>query len=184
MTMMAPLLTRSTPNDVLRLEEEGLYELVDDQLKEKAMSSLANETAAIICARLFNHIETTAVGKLYVEQTFQCFPDKPLQVRRPDLAFVATQRLSAVDEDGHVKIAPDLAIEIISPNDTAYDLEEKLDDYRSAKFGLIWIVYPKHRRIHIYAPGQAVLELREADTLTGGGVLPGFSITFRDMLPK
>lgn len=184
MTLLAPAQTRYSPQDVLRLEEEGLFELVSGQLKEKTMGSLATSTAVIISSRLFMHLESSSAGVVYSEQSFQCFANDPQRIRRPDLAFIAASRLADVEEEGHVTIAPDLVVEIVSPSETVYDLEEKLDDYRSAGVPMIWVVFPKHRRLHLYVPGQAVQELREEDTVAGGAVLPGFSAKLKDLLPR
>jgi Uma2 family endonuclease len=77
-----------TPDDVLRLEDEGLYELVDGRLIEKPMSELAIKTAGFITVVLGNHVMPNDLGDLYPEQTFQCFPHDPALLRRPDIAFV------------------------------------------------------------------------------------------------
>ena len=178
-----PSIVRHTPDDVIRLEEQGLYELVDGQLVEKGMSSLANETVGIITFRLGMYREQTSAGKIYPEQSFQCFPHDPELIRRPDISFVATARLSGVAEEGHIKIAPDLVVEVISPNDKVYELEEKLQNYRSAGVKLIWIVNPKHRWVRVFTADRTFTELNENDPIIGGDVLPGFAATVRDLLP-
>ena len=179
MTALSPP-TRFTPDDLLRLEEEGVYELVDGKLVEKPMSSDASKVAWIIGSHLFNHLTQTEAGTCYPEQTFKCFPDSDL-VRRPDLAFVATGRILGVNEEGHVLIAPDLAIEVVSPTDKIYDLDEKLADYRSAQIPLVWVVDPKARTVWVRRIGQPSIELEETDTLTGDPVLPGFSIVVKKL---
>src|SRR5437016_1577447 len=115
--------THFTPDDVLRLESEGLYELVDGKLVEKRMSSLASETAGLLTADLVGFLRQSPLGRIYPEQTFKCFPHDPDLIRRPEIAFIAAERLGGVPEEGHVPIAPDLAIEIVSPNDSVYELD-------------------------------------------------------------
>ncbi len=176
--------TRSTPDDVLRLEDEGLFELVNGKLLDKSMSSLASETAGLITIELGVYLKQASVGKIYPEQTFQCFSNDPDLVRRPDIAFIVTDRLTQVAGEGHVKIAPDLAIEVISPNDKIYDLDGKLDDYWSAGVKLVWAVNPKFRWIQVHRPDRTMTELHETDTLTGEPVLNGLSIAIIDLLPK
>ena len=107
--------TRFTPEDVLNLEEEGLYELVDGKLVEKPMSFLANKTAGIIIRRLGDFTDKTHAGEIVLEQTFQCFSHDPDRVRRPDIAFVTARRAADIPDEGHVRIPPDIAIEVISP---------------------------------------------------------------------
>lgn len=176
--------TPFTPDDVLRLQDEGLFELVDGRLVEKRMSSLASETAIIISARAFVFLEKSPLGKLYAEQSFQCFPHDLDLIRRPDISFVAADRLCGVPEEGHVPIAPDLAIEVVSPNDSVYELDDKLADYRAAGIKLVWVFNPKARVVRIYRADHTVNELQENDTLSGESVLPGFSATVTEMLPK
>jgi Uma2 family endonuclease len=180
---MAPTQSHFLPHDVLRLEEEGLFELVDGKLVEKEMSSLATKTASVVVARLFSHIEKSHAGELYSEQTFQCFPHDENLIRRPDIAFIAADRLGGVPEEGHVPIAPDLAIEVVSPNDLVYNLDEKLADYHAAGIKLVWVVNPKIRTLRIHRLDRTGTDLAESDTLSGESILPGFSIVVKDLLP-
>jgi Uma2 family endonuclease len=180
MTVLAPI-TRYTPLDVLHLHQEGLYELVDGNLVEKQISSDASRVAWIIGSHLFNHVSQTNAGTCYPEQSFQCFPHHRELVRRPDLAFVGADRISKVNKEGHVQITPDLAIEVISPTDKVYELDEKLADYRSAQIPLVWVVDPKARTVRVRRIGKPSIELEETDTLTGDPVLPGFSIVVKNL---
>jgi Uma2 family endonuclease len=183
MTMAIPP-TRFTPQDILDLEENGLYELVDGKLVEKQMSSLANRTAGLITAQLNIFVSKSGVGgEIIPEQTFQCFPHDPDLVRRPDVAYVVAARVSAMEDEGHVSIAPDLAIEVISPNDKIYAFDGKLADYRSAGVKLVWEVNPKFRYMRIHRLSGSSARLEETDTVTGESVLPGFSALVNDLLP-
>lgn len=180
-TMVAQ--TPITPSDLLDLEDEGLFELVGGKLVEKSMSSLASRTAGVITIRLGIHNEQSRFGEIYPEQSFQCFPEDSDLIRRPDIAFITSDRLAGVEEQGHVTVAPDLAIEVVSPNDKIYELDEKLEDYWSAGVKIVWVVNPKFRWIRVHLPDRSVVELHEADTLTGGAVLPEFSTLVRELLP-
>lgn len=173
---------RFTPEDVIRLEERGLYELVDGKLVEKAMSSLANKAAARISYWLVAWSDAGGGGEIYAEQTFRCFPSDSELVRRPDVAFISSQRIGRVEETGHVSIAPDLAVEVISPNDTIDELEEKISEYFAAGVKTVWAVNPKFRWVRVHRPGQPLLELKENDVLADPEVLPGFSVTVHDLV--
>jgi Uma2 family endonuclease len=172
------------PEDVLYMDEKGLFELVDGRLIEKKLSILANLIAGRIIRLLGNHVESSGTGALVLpEQSFQCFAHEPKQLRRPDIALIAAGRLPMPLPTGHVKIIPDLAVEVISPNDNVYELEDKLADYRLAGFPLTWVVYPEARLIRIHRPRQPVDELFDGDVLTGGTALPGFKVNITDLLP-
>jgi Uma2 family endonuclease len=183
MTLATPRAS-ATPDDVLALENEALFELVHGRLVEKKMSSEANEVAGIIGGLLYDHRRATGAGKHYPQQTFQCFPHDPTLVRRPDISFVATARLAGVEKTGHVTIAPDLAIEVVSPNDKIYELDEKLDDYRKAGVKLVWIVDPKARTVRVRPLTGPTIELEETDILKGEPVLPGFAVAVSGLFPK
>ena len=74
---------------------------------------------------------------------YQCFPHDPGLVRRPDASFVKAGRFPGdVLPKGWAKSPPDLAVEVVSPNDLVYELEEKLSDYRKAGVPLIWVIGP------------------------------------------
>ncbi len=180
---IANLPTRFTPEDLLNLEKDGLYELVDGKLVEKPMSFVANRTAGIIIRRLGDFVEKTHAGDVVPEQAFQCFPHDPDLVRRPDVAFVAAERAAQIPDEGHVRIAPDIAIEVISPGNKINEFEEKLADYRKAGIKLVWEVNPKFRFIRVHRLDRKPERFEEADTITGEPVLPGFSAYVRELLP-
>ena len=101
-------------------------------------------------------------------------------VRKPDVSFIRKGRLpgDAIPK-GWVKIAPDLAVEVISPNDTAEDLEEKLEDYQKAGVPLVWVIYPERRMARVFRQGSPPVVLGEDDELSGEDVIPGFRCPLR-----
>jgi Uma2 family endonuclease len=174
---------RFTPQDLLESDSDLLYELVDGRLTEKRISSVASETVGIVIGRLAGFLKGSHAGAIYLAQTFQCFADDETLVRRPDVAFIATERLDGVADEGHVRIAPDLAIEVVSPSDRVYYLDRKLADYRKAGVKLTWVVNPNSRIITVYRLDRTFAEFLENDAITGEAVIPGFSILVRDLLP-
>lgn len=178
------LATHFTPDDLLRLEGgDCLYELVDGTLVEKNMSSLSGATTIIISARLYEFINPRKLGTLYSESTFKCFPKKPSQIRRPDIAFISTARLAGVPTSGHIPIHPDLAVEVVSEGDDVYELDQKLRDYKSAGIPLSWVFNPEQRLVRIYEAGRLKGELEEHEELHGDPVLPGFVVRVGDLFP-
>lgn len=126
--------------------------------------------------------DTGGGGEVYAEQTFRCFPNDSDLLRRPDVAFISSGRIGRVEETGHVSIAPDLAVEVISPNDTIDELEEKISEYLAAGVKAVWAVNPKFRWVRVHRPRQPLIELRENDVLADQEVLPGFSVIVRDLI--
>ncbi len=99
----------------------------------------------------------------------------------PDVGFVSADR---VPEGGlsakYAPFAPDLAVEVVSPNDTLPEVEEKIDEYLRAGTQMVIVVHPKNRTIYVYTP-HSTRRLTLDDTLDGGDVLPGFSVTVRQI---
>jgi len=97
-------------------------------------------------------------------------------VRVPDGSFVRGDRLPVGGvRPGILKLAPDLALEVLSPGETASELEEKLDDYTAAGTLLIWVIDPNRRTVMVLTADAPVRWLREGDSLDGGTVVSGFS---------
>jgi Uma2 family endonuclease len=101
-------------------------------------------------------------------------------VRAPDIAFIAKHRL--VPTTGRFyRLAPDLAVEVVSPSDTARYIRRKVDQYLRAGTRLVWVVYPDDKLIDVYQPGQGVKTFRAGDRLDGGEVLIGFELAVNDI---
>lgn len=131
---------------------------------------------------LSNHGRATGVGDAFADGIGYELVHLPHTVRVPDGSFVRAHRLPAEGiGPGLLKLAPDLAIEVLSPSETASELQEKLDDYRVAGTRLVWVVDPVRRTVMIVASDAPVRWLHESDALDGGDVVPGFSCPVADI---
>jgi Uma2 family endonuclease len=99
-------------------------------------------------------------------------------VRSPDAAFVSFERMRD-GPAGFLPVAPDLAVEVLSPSDTASELQEKLDDYLAAGTRAVWVIDPDRRAVAMHSATGPTRRLREPDTLDGGDVVPGFAVPVR-----
>ena len=116
---------------------------------------------------------------------FQCFPLKPVLVRKTDVSFVRYGRLPGeVLPEGWIKIPHDLAVEVVSPNDEVEELEGKLDDYQQVGVALIWVIYPKSRSVMVHRNNRSVSRLLESDELSGEDVIPGFRCPVHELFPR
>jgi energy-coupling factor transporter ATP-binding protein EcfA2/Uma2 family endonuclease len=175
------------PEDLLAMPDGGHYELIDGQLKERRVSVLSNFIALEIGGRLYNHCREHDSGWLFAaELGYRCFPWKPGQVRRADVSFIRRERYSwdQLTHDGFMTLAPDLAVEVVSPNDYGREIEEKVDDYLRAGVPLVWVVYPEIRVVHVYRGDGTAGRFRGADELSGEDVLPGFRCKVDDLFPR
>jgi Uma2 family endonuclease len=100
----------------------------------------------------------------------------PDTVLAPDIHFIQADQAPAEGTPGYLSLAPDLAVEVLSPSNSASDMQEKIRIYLDAGVRLIWIVDPARNTVAEYAHGGATRWLTAADTLDGGDVLPGFSL--------
>jgi Uma2 family endonuclease len=167
--------SRFTPEDVLRLEGEERFELVDGQLVSIEMSALAAIVTSRINAYVTHYVSPRELGVvLNSEASFQCYTDDPDRIRRPDTSFIERSRMQPEYLEGHIPIPPDLAIEVVSPNDRFYDVQDKVVEYLQAGVRLVWVLNPKTREIHVYPSGGLSTVLKIGDALDGGVVIPGF----------
>lgn len=101
-------------------------------------------------------------------------------VRAPDVGFVRRERLPQGLPDGYIPLAPDLAVEVVSPNDEAQAIEAKLNDYLRYGVRLIVFCYPRTRTFHVYS-GNEHRVLNEDEVLDCDPVLPGLKISVGDV---
>jgi|HubBroStandDraft_3_1064219.scaffolds.fasta_scaffold06826_3 Uma2 family endonuclease len=121
------------------------------------------------------HVYAHDLGEIFSADTgFQLERD-PDTVLCPDLAFVRKGRLPAGGLGWRfAEVAPDLAVEVLSPNDRAAEVREKVGAYLRLGVSAVWVIDPVERTVRIYIrEGRDVL-LGERDDLDGGEVLPGF----------
>jgi Uma2 family endonuclease len=170
------------PEDLLALSETEGFELVDGRLVEKGMGAESSWTALRLAIRLGEFVDSQELGWLFdAECSYQCFTWDPRTVRKPDISFVGIDRLPSLPT-GHIRIAPSLAVEVVSPNDAAEDLQRKTREYLRAGVPLVWVIYPRNRLALVYK-GDETLDLNEDSYLDGDSVLPGFRCRLGDILP-
>ena len=165
-----------TPEDLLSLPDGEGYELVDGKLVERHMGMESSKIALRIAFLIALFLEKRKLGDLFGSDTsYQCFPQAPDEVRRADLTFIRAGRFEANRlPKGNCRIPPDLAVEVISPNDLAFDVEEKVALYLGAGVKSVWVVYPPTKTTRVHHSGTST-QLTADDTLTEPELLPGFS---------
>ena len=177
--------TRLTADEFIASPERRDYELVDGRLvKGKTMGVRESFIANQIAYRLTDYVNAKGSGAVFgSDLTYQCFGNRDT-LRRADVSFIAKGRLpGGVLAGGYATVASDLAVEVVSPHDSAYELQEKVEEYLAAGVRLIWVVYPHTRSVEIHRPGQLTRTLRSGDLLTGDDVLDGFNVSLKDIFP-
>ena len=106
----------------------------------------------------------------------------PDTVRGADIVYISKERLSQAQADGYLDVAPELVIEIISPNDRWTEINEKIGEYLACGVLLVWIIDPRTQRVTRYGRGRDLLVYGSDDVLTAPDILPGFAVPIRELL--
>ncbi len=101
----------------------------------------------------------------------------------PDVAFVSQERQPEVSDQAYGPVAPDLAVEVLSPSDEPGDMRIKVVNYLRAGT-TVWVVDPANRFVEVFAPDQAPQRIPADGTLSGGDILPGFTLAVADIFAE
>ena len=174
-----------TAEELLRLPT-GMgkrYELVHGELKTMSPAgSRHGRIAARASIFLGQYIYLKKLGEVFGAETGFILRRHPDTVRAPDAAFVAAARIPPEGLPvGYFPGAPDLAIEVVSPDDTAVEVKAKVNEYFEAGARLAWIIYPDTREVAVFKSARESLILSERDILDGGEVIPGFTCPVKEL---
>jgi Uma2 family endonuclease len=177
--------THVTLEELLASDNAGQFEIVDGQLVEVHVSNLSTVVSSTILAILRTYCKAQGLGQVFdATAYYQCFGPDGKSARKPDVSFIARERLPATWlEDNYFVIPPDLAVEVISPNDTAPEVRRKVEEYLRAGVKLVWEVEPETRTMLIHRHDGSRQMLHDVDTLSGENVVPGFSSPVAQFLP-
>ncbi|MDQ7036212.1 MAG: Uma2 family endonuclease [Anaerolineae bacterium] len=130
-----------------------------------------------------NYVEEHKLGYVTAAETGYILKKNPKgrdTVRGLDVGYVSQERAPKGLPDKHIPFAPDLAVEVISPRNSAEDIHNKIIELFDAGAKLVWIVYPSSQTIVVHT-GDSSTTLRIDDTLSGGDVLSGFELPVREI---
>jgi Uma2 family endonuclease len=177
--------TLYTPEDLLAMPDGKGYELVGGQLVERNADAESSWVGGQLHSSLSRYCRERKMGwALPADNGYQCFPHEPGLVRKPDVSYVRFGRLAGGTlPKGWIKIPPDLVVEVVSPNDTVYELEDKLADYQKVEVPLMWVVYPNSRTVRVYRADGSTSFLHEDEELSGEDIIPGFRCFVREIFP-
>lgn len=171
-----------TPEQLLALPDGKHFELVGGKLVEKNVGFESSWIGSVLMSLLMMHCRANRLGWVVGnEPGFRCYPHDANQVRKPDIAFVSFARLPAGKPPaGYCVVVPNLVVEVVSPNDVATEVDDKVSEYLAAGVECVWVVHPNSRRVHIYYADRGVI-LNENDELSGEPVIPGFRCALKEL---
>jgi Uma2 family endonuclease len=159
-------------------------ELVDGVLVEKVMGYPESTSACQIIKLLGNFLDRHDLGNLAgMDGTMRLIPKL---VRIPDVSFVRWEKLPARQPPAEPipDLVPDLAVEILSEDNTRGEMDRKLREYFLAGVSLVWFVDRNTRTVKVYESPENYRIFTESDTLDGGSVLPGLSLSVREIFAR
>jgi Uma2 family endonuclease len=153
---------RYSAADLLKHPDRDRFELVNGELVEKDLGWASSRIAVRLASFLFMHCDPHQLGWVNgPDAGYQCYeevyPDDPDRVRKPDVSFIRQERLSPDDRpEGHCDSVPDLVAEVISPNDTAYEVRKNTEEYLRAGVQLVWVIDPLAKQVDVHRDDGSV----------------------------
>ena len=176
----------ATDEDAIAAESRygRLCELVDGTLVEKAVGFQESLLALIIAQLLGEFVRPRRLGAIAGEQGMMRVV--PGRVRMPDVSFTSWARLpDDYQTNAAPRVSPDLAVEVLSPGNTAAEMTRKRAEYFAGGTRIVWIVDPRAHTFAVYGPGQAEpVVFGIGDVVDAGDVLPGFTLAVADVFAQ
>jgi Uma2 family endonuclease len=171
------------------ISDEAFFEIIDGiQVELPPMSIRSTKVANRLNGALLRFTYANDIGEAGMELLFR-LPLEKKRCRRPDVAFVSYERWAKgrpipEDEDDAWAVAPDLAVEVVSPTDRAAELMTKIFEYFQAGVRQVWVVYPKERFIQVYESLTRMRGITDVEEIDGGDILPGFRMPIVGLFPE
>src|SRR5215470_4420073 len=173
-----------TEDELWQLPDDSYrYELVAGELIAMPPSGFLHGAIAMnFGAQIREHATKNDLGVVCTADSGFRLQQNPDTVRAPDVAFVSKERILAEGKpEKYWPGAPDLAVEVISPNDRFDEVMEKVEEYLNAGTRLVWVAQPRLQLVLACRPGSELKIYHKDDELSGEDVLPGFHCRVRDL---
>lgn len=158
-------------------------ELVDGEVVEMPGAGELHMAIVILLFKLLDQfVDDHDLGLVRPDGLAYVLRRDPDQVRIPDVSFVEWDSVPEGEiSEGFWEGAPTLAVEVLSPNDRADDIYERVQDYLAAGSSQVWVLRPRQRSVSVYRPDADTRELGPDAALDGRDILPGFRVRVGDL---
>ncbi|MFN8453377.1 MAG: Uma2 family endonuclease [Anaerolineae bacterium] len=171
-----------TGEQLARMDNLGRCELIEGRIVPLAPTGDEHGGVEIkIGGKLDVFVTAHKLGKVRGGEVGIYIRRNPDHVRGADVLFISNERYAQRKSQSFLDVAPDLVVEILSPNDSWSEVTQKLREYLGIGVRLVWIVDPQARRIYVYRSMTEIREFTEDDELPGDDVLPGFSVKVAEL---
>jgi len=161
-----------TDAELLGLPKDGKYELVDGEIRVRPAGWKHEIVVMLLGARLTAFVEQQRLGQVLGSNTLYALPGG--NRRGPDVSFVAAGRLLP-DSPPIPRLAPDLAVEILSPDDSPREVLDKVGEYLQSGVRLVWVIDPAGRKAVVHRSLTDVREITDKSDLEGEDVIPAYA---------
>jgi Uma2 family endonuclease len=174
-----------TAEELARLPRNGMRrELVRGEVREMPPNGGEHGAAtATVTIRLGSFVSKRRLGQLFGAETGFLIGREPDTVLGPDCGFVSAERLPQPIPKKFLPLAPDLAVETLSPEDRPREVREKVARWLAGGTRMVWVLDPDRCRVSVHRPGAEPRSFEAEDILEGEEVLPGFKVRVADLFP-
>ena len=175
---------RLTADDLLRLYSEGVRgELIRGELcQTMPVGQEHGEIVVNLTILLGTFVKPRKLGRLAASDSGVWLERDPDTVREPDIAFFSAEKMPlGTRVTGYAEVVPDLVVEVVSPNNSLREINDKALMWLSYGVSLVWAVNPDTRSVDVYRAGRVTSTLLESDTLDGLDALPGFTCAISEV---
>jgi len=174
-----------TAEELFKVSDDGYrYELDKGRLRKMAPAGIKHGVIAIrLGARLQLFVEQQNLGIVCAAETGFYLEKGPDTVKSADVSFYAWESIPNDIPEGYGDFPPDLAVEVMSPNDTFIGTEKKAFAYLERGSKIVWVIHPKKQTVTIYRKGSKKT-LERTDILDGEDVIPGFFVNVAEIFPS
>lgn len=185
-TLSAPVESKLiTGEELLAKGDIGPCELIDGRIV--SMSPTGEEHSAIefvLGGALLGFVRERGLGRVLGGEVGIYTRRNPDRVRGADVAFISKARSSGTPRKGFLETAPELVVEIMSPENRWEDMQQKIEEYFAIGVDRVWIVEPDNRVVRVYRSISEMVRLGEEDVLRGEGQLDGFQVPVRALFSE
>ncbi|MFN7918977.1 MAG: Uma2 family endonuclease [Bryobacteraceae bacterium] len=168
--------------DMLEPPDHESYELDEGELVVMPKPPpLHNAVSQNLWVRIYLYLQTRPIG--VVLNPDHMYVLAPNIKRSPDVSFVSAERWNRQDLREEIQGGPDLAVEVLSPNDSMSATRRKIRQFFAAGTKAAWVIDPENRDAEVWEAGEFARVVRENETLTAPALLPGFEVRLSELLP-
>jgi Uma2 family endonuclease len=179
MTIISHLISAE---ELFQMPNPGRCELMRGELIMMSLAgSLHGKITARLGAHLYGFVEQNKLGIVFGAETGFHIRRDPDTVLAPDVSFVRAERIPDPLPQSFFDGPPDLAVEVLSPNDRASEVQAKIHDWLDAGCRAVWVVDPQTKSITVYKSVHDIVVLDTSDTIADAQLLPGFLTTIAEI---